>query len=151
MDEDSVKIVLRAFIPESDSACIFTTWRNSAYYGSGGHGESANRFFKKHTAVMKDILRVASVRIACLEDHPDTIIGYSVYTGNHLDWIYVKVDFRCKGIGSLLMPKNIESVTDPVTKIGHAIFEKKKLKTKGEINGSSRSQRDKEKGVNQNG
>lgn len=134
--EDAVSIVLRAFHPESDEGFVYATWRNSAYYGSAGQKGSAGQFFKKQTIKIKSILKDALVFVACLEDDPMTIIGYSVSTGTHLNFIYVKPGendcFRGRGIARMLMPKTIETVTDQLTKIGKEIAEKKKLKTKGE-------------------
>jgi GNAT superfamily N-acetyltransferase len=127
---DEVKVVLRDFYPDLDSACIYATWRNSAYYGVPRGTEDAKEFFADLTQKIKDILPGAKVRVACLEDDPSTILGYSVATGTHLDWIYVKVEYRHMGIGNMLMPKDIETVTDRFTKIGRVIFEKKNLKTK---------------------
>lgn len=133
---DQVNIVIRAYHPESDEGFIYATWRNSSYFGSGMHKEHADRFFKKLTLKIRQTLRNALVFIACLEDDPMTIIGYSVSTGTHLDWIYVKPGeddcFRKKGIATMLMPKTIETVTDQLTKVGREIVDKKNLKTKGE-------------------
>lgn len=138
MDENSVSgdvnIVLRTYHPESDEGFIYSTWRNSSYYGSGVHQGGADKFFKKQTAKIKQILKDALIFIACLEDDPMTIIGYSVTTGTHLDWIYVKPGeddcFRKKGIATMLMPKTIQTVTHQLTKIGREIVIKKNLKTK---------------------
>jgi len=135
MDENSIRVVVRDFYPDLDSACIYATWRNSAYYGVPRGTEDPKLFFSDLTQKIKEILPHATVRIACLESDPATILGYSVTTGTHLDWIYVKVDYRSMGIGKMLMPKNIETVTNHLTKIGKVIIEKKKLKTKGESYG----------------
>lgn len=134
--KDEVSVVIRSFNPEMDQACVYSTWRNSAYYGVPHRTNPAKPFFKQMTRFIAETLLSATVRVACLEDDPRTIVGYSVSTGNHLDWIYVKVDFRGKGIGTLLVPKNIETYTDRITKIGEKIVEKKNLKLKGERHGT---------------
>lgn len=133
---DQATVVIRSFHPDTDQACIYATWRNSAYFGFKDRSKDAKDFFKKHTALIREILKGALVRIACLEDDPMTIIGYSISTGTHLDWIYVKVDYRNKGIGTMLMPKSIETVTNHVTKIGESILAKKNFKIKGEKSGT---------------
>jgi len=136
MDENSVSIVTRDFYPDLDSACIYATWRNSAYYGVPRGTECPKGFFSDLTQKIKEILPAASVKVACLKEDPATIIGYSVATGTHLEWIYVKVDYRHMGIGKMLFPKNIETVTDHFTKIGRVIAQKKNLKTKEKTNGN---------------
>lgn len=143
MDEGSIeeiKIVLRPFIPDLDQACVYSTWRNSAFYGvprrtaeSKSLAEKTRiAFFKGMTRDIREILKSATVRIACFEDDPGMILGYSVAIGSHLNWIYVKVEYRLKGIGRMLMPKDILTVTNHLTKIGEVIVDKKKLKVKGE-------------------
>ncbi len=139
MDESSiaeVRIILRDFNPDTDTPMIFATWRNSAFYGVPRRTNDAKAFFKHKTKEIKEILKTATVRMACHEEDPMTIVGYSVVTGNHLDWIYVKVDYRMKGIGSLLMPKNIETVTDYVTTIGDEILKKKNIILKEKEDGT---------------
>lgn len=134
-----VSVVLREYDQNEDQACIYATWRNAACYGvnKASRPKDEKAFFKEQTVLIRDILKTAQVRIACLEDHPMTIIGYSVALETHLEFIYVKIEFRGKGIGRLLMPKNIETVTPNLTKIGAIIVKKKKLKIKGEQDGST--------------
>jgi len=131
LDEDKLNVVLRDYIPATDQACLYATWRNAAFYGARRkHQMSAKTFFKRQTTKIDDMLLNAEVKVACLEDDPTLIIGYSVFTGSHLNWVYVKKDYRNKGIGELLVPKSIETVTDSLTKIGDIIAIKKKLKLK---------------------
>lgn len=136
---DEARVVVRKFDREADQACVFATWRNSAYYGCARKTPEAKEFFKKWTIKIREILKSAHVRVACLEDDPQTIIGYAVATGTHLEWIYVKVEYRNKGIGAMLMPKNIETVTNHLTKIGAVIAQKKQFITQGEWNGEGKS------------
>lgn len=126
MDELGLDIVLREFDPEDDQAFIYTTWRNGVYYSQKHlRQEDAKEVFKTLTAQIKETLKSANVRIACLEDTPSAIIGYCIFTDKHLDWVYVKEGFRNNGIATLLVPKDIESVTPTLTKVGQAILEKK--------------------------
>lgn len=134
--EEEVKIVIRPFDAPKDQAMIYATWRNSSWYSSFlKHHITANQFFKTQTFRIKNILDHANIRIACLEDAPEVIIGYCVYTGSHLDWIYVKsgegeLGFRQKGIATLLVPRDIKTFTSQLTKIGKIIADKKNLKLK---------------------
>lgn len=128
MDE-SLEIIIRDFNPETDSGMVYSSWRNGSFYGREQDEEPAT-FFRKKTKEIKEILRNAAVRVACIKSEPDIIIGYSVFTGTHLDWIFVKINYRRQGIATLLFPKTTETVTSDVTKIGDAIIQKKKLKIK---------------------
>lgn len=129
---DEVSVIIRPFCPETDEACVYSTWRNASYYGMPARNSKTNgkEFFRKQTALIRDILKNAYVRVACLKDDPMTIIGYSVTTDKHLDFIYVKVEYRNKGIGRLLMPKNIQTVTNRLTKIGLVLVDKNKFQVR---------------------
>lgn len=126
----SLNVITRDMEPR-DIPCIYSTWRNSAYYGSKkDHVQPAKIFFKMQTVKIKSILDKSQTKIACLEEDPDLIIGYVVWSGTHLDWIYVKADYRLKGIGGLLLPKGIDTVSSELTKIGKVIAKKKNFKLK---------------------
>jgi ribosomal protein S18 acetylase RimI-like enzyme len=134
---DQVNVVLRPFI-ETDIACIISTWRNSAYFGSIGEREPQAKFFRKLTREIRAIIPEATIEIACLENDPNTIVGWVVSRGTHLDWIYVKVDYRCAGIATMLIPDGIETVSPYKTKIGQAILNKKNL-NKENTDGTARN------------
>jgi hypothetical protein len=127
---DQVKIVIRAFNPnnQKEVGLIYATWRNQAFYSAQTKPQLEPKyFFSRVTRTIRDILEHAEVRIACIMDSPDTIIGYSISTGDHLNWIYVKEGYRRKGIGTLLFPKGIHTVTCYMTKDGAKIADKKNL------------------------
>jgi ribosomal protein S18 acetylase RimI-like enzyme len=129
---DEAGLVVREYGPE-DEACIYSTWRNGSFYGQQKKQHtSSDRYFREKTQEIKAILSdpATRVRVAVLEQSPQTILGYSVTNGTHLEWIFVKVDFRRQGIARLLCPKHIETYTDKLTKIGKTIAEMKKLKLK---------------------
>lgn len=142
---DAINIVLRPYDKDHDIAFIYSAWRNQAFYSALNKPEERpSVFFTNKTEEIKRILGHATIKIACLQDSPVTIVGYSVYTGNHLDWIYVKEDYRKQGVGTLLMPKNIETVPSELTKIGKVLADKKKLVTKGEKYGRIENKEPKE-------
>lgn len=120
----------RDYNQTTDEAFIYATWRNGLFYGALNKDElpPAEDFFRIQTAKIKDILsRATSIRIACIKDAPEVILGYSVFTGDfHLEWIFVKLQFRGKKIGKFLTPQ-MKSVTPELTKIGAAIIKKKGL------------------------
>lgn len=128
---EEIKVITRDFDPPKDEALVYSTWKNGSYYSSlKNPDESTFKFFPKKTQEIKAILETAKVNIACLSDSPETIIGYSVSRGTHLDWIYVKPEYRLQGIAKLLLPKNIDTYTSDLTFTGSKIVKKKKLKLK---------------------
>lgn len=126
---EPVKVITREFRPATDSGMIFSTWRNSAYYGtSPPPRESGADFFRNLTKRINELLWDATVRIACLQDDHNIIIGYSVCTGDHLEWVYVKPAYRECGIAKELVPSTVLTYTKQETKIGHAILANRKAK-----------------------
>jgi len=64
-----------------------------------------------------------TVKVACMKDAPDVILGYSVYSGTRLDWVYVKDRWRGLGVAKDLVPTNITTVSH-VTDTGRSILKK---------------------------
>lgn len=127
-DASDVIVSGRPFNPANDEAFIYSTWRNGLFYGSLKKDEyNADEFFPAQTAKIKQILSNSIVRIACIKDAPDVILGYAVFTGDyHLEWIFVKLQFRGKRIATFLTPR-MNTVSEDLTKIGAAIVKKKEL------------------------
>ncbi len=162
MDESDLEnnisvVILRPYDMINDEALIYATWRNGSYYGSKKYNEIKrmlrqneltpqeerkirHEHFRTQTIKIRKVLEGAQIRIACLKEAPSIIVGYSVSTGNNLNWIFVKADYQRKGIGKLLMPKDIETVDNTDSKVGHTIIEKKNLKIKGETNDNDRDE-----------
>lgn len=135
---DSLNIITRSFIPDLDQAMIYATWRNGRYYGMKDKHREKHRgdstiVFRRLTSEIAQAMNEAQVKIACLEDDPTIIVGYVVFHGNHLDWIYVKEDYRKQGVASLLIPKDIQTITATPTKLGSSLWAQK---NKGKNHGS---------------
>jgi ribosomal protein S18 acetylase RimI-like enzyme len=132
MDEAAV-VVVRLGTKE-DLPCIYSTWRNSAYYAGGGHRreKSVTRatFFRDLNYKIKHILEGAVVHVACLSDSPNTILGYGVFTGSHINWVYIKPDYRRQGLARRLCPTMVDSITSTPTPLGATIANHLKLTRK---------------------
>lgn len=132
MDEaDSVKVVFRPHV-HSDHPFIYASWRNGMFYGSELKLKEPRSTFRDLTHKIRHILKSATVLVACLEDSPETIIGYSIVEGTILHWVYVKEDYRNQRIATLLIPKSINQYGDIITEVAKAILKKKKEKEYGQ-------------------
>lgn len=69
------------------------------------------------------------VNLAVLTDDPDVILGFAVYRGPVLDYVYVHKHQRRLGIAKALVPQGIEAFTH-VTKTGLTIWGSKYSKVK---------------------
>lgn len=110
----------------SDEAFIFSTWLLGLYYGDSWFSKlDKNYFMQEYHKVIENLLSRSTIKIACLKEDENVIIGYSVYDENTLHWVFVKKDFRKINIAKSLVPSNIKVVTH-ATKVGHEILKKKK-------------------------
>lgn len=132
---DEAHVIIRPFDPDFDQALVYATWRNGLYYAKPRQTreDDANEEFKQLTTHIRNILKSAKVIIGCLDDTPNFIVGYAVFSKKNLDWVYVKEDYRKKGVATLITgSQDYETMTEPVTKIGLSIVESWKKKHQGE-------------------
>jgi GNAT superfamily N-acetyltransferase len=126
-----VIVIIRTFKPDLDSGFIYGTWAKGAYFGAQLKTTTPKRkWFEDYHYYIADQLEKSRVLVACLSNHPDTIIGYAVINFETLEWIYVKEMFRKQGIAKLLIQNNPIKYVNNLTRVGRAIAEKHDLKEK---------------------
>jgi hypothetical protein len=113
---------------EGDRNFIMSTFLRGLYYGESQFSEIPKDIFMKHywpfgMALLnsKNLL----VKVACLPDDPDTIIGYSILTPNldNVVFVFVKGPWRQKGVAKSLVPANPKHVGH-LTKLGRMLLSK---------------------------
>lgn len=112
----------------ADSGFIFATWLRGLRYGNSWFEliESVVYFKVYHDFIESILNRPTTViKIACLKDDPEVILGYSVYSGTSLHWVFVKKAWRSIGIARSLVPTNTTTVTH-MTNVGLSILKKHK-------------------------
>lgn len=124
----------------SDLGFIFSTWMNALYYGNRWkkdmapvhgapidlYGEMDEKlFYQCYRKVIENILKKPNtqIRIVCLSDDYDSILGYSIFEPETLHFVFVKEAWRKIGIAKELVPDDILFITH-LTKLGH--YTKKK-------------------------
>ena len=130
MDQVVSKSELVAFrdgVP-SDYPFIYASWLRGLRHGSAYHEMIDNdAYFKHQHRVIEKILEddfEALIRIACLKDSPDVILGYSVFRNDQLHLVFVKRSWRGIGLAKDLVPENIKEVSH-ITKVGASILQKR--------------------------
>ena len=128
---------------EEDLSFIYATWLKGLYYGDSWFSRMPQKVFMDHYKhVLTQILAVSAVRVACLPDDPDTIIGYSVASrdGTVLHWCHVKagkkdISWRKHGVARSLIPPNpvyASHINDLglelLSKLGNTVFNPFSLK-----------------------
>lgn len=115
-------------ITETDFPFIFATWLKGLYHGNSYYRKiNQDLFYKKYHKILEYVLNGSTVYIACMEDEPDVILGYSVFSGTTLHWVFVKKAWRKLGIGKNLLPQQIERVSH-ISKLGETLMKQKELK-----------------------
>ena len=119
----------------TDRNFILATWLRGMYYGDTMFSHiPKNIFMENYHRILERFLLAPGViiKIACLKDEPEVILGYSVSRKlQHgeadvvvLDWMFVKSAWRKIGIGKLLIPNRVNACTH-LTKVGLAILKTK--------------------------
>lgn len=111
-----------------DRPFIFSTFLRGLYYGDPYLARTPkNSFMPAYHRVLEHILDLPSVtvKVACLLDDPDVILGYAIIGGEDtvLHFVFVKSSWRGIGIARDLVPKTIKAVTH-TTSVGDALLRK---------------------------
>lgn len=122
-------VVTRDYLP-NDKNFILATWLRGLYYGESWYRDiPKDIFMANYHTILEKILATPglSVKVSCLKDDNEVILGYSVYHKLNelivLDWIFVKSAWRRIGIGKGLVPQGVMFVTH-LTKVGKALMPK---------------------------
>lgn len=115
---------------ENDHNFILATFLRGIYYGdSFFSGVPKKIFMERYKIVAQALVRDPNIviRVACLPEDPDVILGYSLLSKdmNTVSFCFVKAAWRQKGIARSLLPQNpIYVVPQHVTKIGRLLLHK---------------------------
>lgn len=111
-----------------DNNFILATFLRGLYYGDSWFSSIPKDIFmkeyKKVAQVLVDKSRT-NVKIACLKEDPNVILGYSISSKDStiLHFIFVKSIWRKRGIARSLIPHLPKAVTH-LTKLGQKLMTK---------------------------
>ena len=91
-------------------------------------------WFKEFHLKMSSLLKDATIYVACIQNDPDTLLGYSIIYKDTLEFVYVKELFRTQGIATLLTKDKYTKVATPITKVGLTIISKNPQYNKENLN-----------------
>ena len=97
-------IVMRpAKFPE-DEALIYSSWKESYSHSRWATQFRRPLYFYLQGLIIRDLLARAAVLVACAEDDPDVIVGWSCTgPGDVVHYGWVKARFRGNGIARALL------------------------------------------------
>jgi len=123
---------IRDYKPE-DHNFILATFLRGLYYGDFFFDSMPKDIFMaNYKMVAEGLINKSVIKVACLKEDPDTILGYSILSPNYqiLHFVYVKngkfpdgSSWRRKAIGRSLTPVNLSHVTH-LTKLGQMLLPK---------------------------
>jgi len=88
---------------ETDKAFVMDAWRRSFEDAPAVRGADRVHFRSEMERTIGRLFRTATVRVACDPADEDTIVGFAVFTGPELHYVYVKQAFRKMGIARQLL------------------------------------------------
>lgn len=96
---------------KTDHNLILATFLRGLYYGDSWFSLiPKDIFMDNYKHVIQAILNKPEtvVKVACLNEDPNVILGYSIMSGDYqtVHWCYVKSAWRKQGIGRALVPKH---------------------------------------------
>lgn len=118
-------IAVRNMYPD-DWNFILATWLKGLRYGNDWFGLiEAPVYYSRYQAIIEHILQSPAtvIRVACLLESPDVVLGYSISRGDRLDWTFVKRSWRGIGIAKSLVPEGTQRVSH-LTEVGKAVLKK---------------------------
>lgn len=123
-------IAVRDALP-SDRNFILATWLRGIFYGDSWYSEvPKNIFMEQYHKVVEYIISnpKTRVKVACLKEDPEVILGYAVLNQDQtaLNFVFVKKSWRTIGIAKQLVPLTVTTVTN-LTKVGLSISKRKGL------------------------
>lgn len=110
-----------------DVPFIYSSWLNGLRYGNDWFNLiERSSYYKTYHKVIETILTRpgTKVKVACLKDDPEVILGYCAYSGTILHWVQVKDSWKGIGLARALIPTKVTVVTH-VTKVGASLLRSK--------------------------
>lgn len=104
---------IRDYAPE-DKSFICATFLRGLYYGNEFYNMMPKDvFMNNYKQVIEALLLRNQVKVACLKEDPDVILGYSMLSKdyNTLHWVFVKSAWRKQGIMKLILPDSLSTYT----------------------------------------
>ncbi len=113
---------------DGDKSFIMATFLRGLYYGDSWFSLVPKDIFMKNYKTMAESVvdnRKAVIKVACLKEDPNVIIGYSILSSDYqaIIWCFVKKAWRERGIGRSLLPQYPTAATH-LTVLGKTLMHK---------------------------
>lgn len=105
---------------------FYSTFLRALYYGDSWFKEIPKDIFMENYHKVADVLLAKGIlKVACLKEDPEVILGYALFSSQYpaLHFVFVKSAWRGIGIAKSLVPKETKVATH-LTKVGLSILKK---------------------------
>ena len=119
-------VATRPAVP-ADLPFIFSTFLKGLRHGNAWFGLiDSDAYFKHYHDALEHILASpkTEVKVSCLRDDQEVILGYALSSPTHYHWVFVKKAWRGIGIGRDLMQTTATTVTH-LTDVGRSLMKKR--------------------------
>lgn len=119
-------ITSRPYEP-NDRAFILASWLKGMYYGDSWFSFiPKNIFMAAYHNFLERLLDAPGVeiKVACLKEDPQVILGYAVCANTVIHWVFVKKAWRGIGVAKMLLPERVSAVTH-LTVVGKRLLQTK--------------------------
>lgn len=116
---------IRDAVPE-DKNFVLATFLRGLYYGDSWFSKiPKDIFMANYKNIATALYDKCIVKVACLTEDPNLILGYSILSQDYqsIHWVYVKQAYRNQGITKDLLPKHPVSVSH-LSKLGSTLLTK---------------------------
>ena len=113
---------------EGDKNFVLATFLRGLYYGESFFSQvPKDVFMERYKRVAQALVNDdnVTIKIACLPEDEDVILGYSLHSrdGKTLYWCFVKAAWRRRGVAKALVPPNPNYVAH-LTRLGQSLLYK---------------------------
>lgn len=113
---------------ESDLAFVKSTFLRGLYYGDSWFSLIPKNIFMQNYKLLAEKLinsPLVVIKVACLQEDHDVILGYSMLSSDFqtIHWVFVKQAWRRQGIAKRLLPQFPTSVSH-LSELGKTLLNK---------------------------
>lgn len=115
---------------EEDKNFVLATFLRGLYYGDSWFTDiPKDIFMDNYKSVAESLVSSpkVTIKIVCLKEDTDVILGYSILSSDFqtVHWVYVKSIWRRRGIGSSIVP-NYFTAASHLSGLGRTLMKKYK-------------------------
>lgn len=111
---------------QEDHNFIMATFLRGLYYGDSWFSLiPKDEFMKNYKDVAEALISKSTIKIACLTEDANVILGYSILSPDYqtIHWVFVKAAWRNQGIAKSIVPRFPIAVTH-LTTLGKSLLTK---------------------------